>query len=363
MRAALALARRGLGVVWPNPAVGCVLVREDKRDRVVGRGWTQPGGRPHAESEALQRAGQEMARNATAYVTLEPCDHLGDTPPCSQALAAAGVRRAVIAVEDPDPRVHGQGIARLAAAGLAVSTGLLGDEASRLNAGFFIRIGQGRPLITLKVAATLDGRIATHTGASQWITGETARAQAHRLRAEHDAVLIGIGTALADAPRLTCRLPGLEQRSPVRIVVDSRLRLPEDSPLVETARQTPTWVITLRGGKAGKRDALTERGVTVIKADPGPADRPDVGWMVAEFGRRGLTRVLVEGGGGWGAELLRAPPVDRLAWFRAPRLIGGDGMPAAAALGVDDPAQAPEFTRTAVLPAGPDILETYERII
>ena len=362
MRAALALARRGLGAVWPNPAVGCVLVREDWRGRVVGRGWTQPGGRPHAESEALRRAGHEMARNATAYVSLEPCDHLGETPPCSQALAAAGVRRAVIAVEDPDPRVRGRGIARLAAAGVAVSTGLLGDEASRLNAGFFIKMRRGRPLITLKVATTLDGRIATRTGASQWITGEAARALAHRLRAEHDAILIGIGTALADAPRLTCRLSGLEQRSPVRIIADSCLRLPVDSPLVETARQTPTWVIAVKGGEAGKRDALIERGVTVIEADPGPADRPDAGWMAAELGRRGLTRVLVEGGGELAAELLRARLVDRLAWFRAPRLIGGDGVPAATALGVDALAQAPEFARTAVLPAGPDVLETYERI-
>ena len=360
MRAALALARRGLGAVWPNPAVGCVLVREDKQGRVVGRGWTQPRGRPHAESEALRRAGHERARNATAYITLEPCDHSGETPPCSQALAAAGVRRAVIAIEDPDPRVNGRGIARLAAAGIAVSTGLLEDEASRLNAGFFTRIRQGRPLITLKAATTLDGRIATRTGASQWITGETARAQAHRLRAEHDAILIGIGTALADSPRLTCRLPGLEQRSPVRIVADSRLRLPVDSPLVGTARQTPTWVITIKGFEAGKRDALAERGVTVIEADPGPADRPDVGWMAAELGRRGLTRVLVEGGGELAAELLHAHLVDRLAWFRAPRLIGGDGVPVAAALGIDDLAQAPEFTRTAVLPAGSDVLEIYE---
>ncbi len=208
MLATLALARRGLGSVWPNPAVGCVVTQDNLP---VGRGWTQPGGRPHAETEALARAG-DKARGATAYVTLEPCDHQGETPPCSEALIAAGIGAVVIAVEDPDPRVSGRGIQRLRDAGIRVATGLGADEARRLNAGYFLRMTEGRPLFTLKTATTLDGRIATRTGDSRWVTGETARAFGHRMRADHDAVMIGIGTALADSPRLTCRLPGLEDR-------------------------------------------------------------------------------------------------------------------------------------------------------
>ncbi len=357
MHAALTLARRGLGAVWPNPAVGCVLVRDG---RVVGRGWTQPGGRPHAETEALRRAG-DGAGGATAYVTLEPCAHHGQTPPCSEALAAAGIVSAVIALEDPDPKVSGKGTARLRAAGVAVTDGVCADEAGHVNAGFFLRIKEGRPLFTLKTATTLDGRIATHGGDSRWITGEVARAWAHRLRADHDAVMIGIGTALADDPALTCRLPGLEDRSPVRIVADSRMRLPLTSRLVETAREKPTWLITAKGGNTEKRDEFAALGVTVIEAEADASGRPSVRGMAGELASRGLTRVLVEGGGGLAAELLRAGLVDRLAWFRAPLLFGGDGIPAAAAFGVDALSDAPAFARSAVVEAGPDMMETYCR--
>ena len=194
MRAALALARRGLGNTWPNPAVGCVIVNEG---RVVGRGWTQRGGRPHAETEALARAGS-AATGATAYVTLEPCSHHGKTPPCAEALIGARIARVVAAVEDPDPRVSGAGIARLRDAGVEVETGLCAEEAAELNAGFFCRVTHGRPLVTLKLATSLDGRIATANGESRWITGPAARERAHLLRATHDAVLVGTGTAFAD---------------------------------------------------------------------------------------------------------------------------------------------------------------------
>ncbi|MBX6375722.1 MAG: bifunctional diaminohydroxyphosphoribosylaminopyrimidine deaminase/5-amino-6-(5-phosphoribosylamino)uracil reductase RibD, partial [Acetobacteraceae bacterium] len=244
MRAALALARRGLGNAWPNPAVGCVLVRDG---RVVGRGWTQPGGRPHAETEALRRAGPEGARGATAYVTLEPCSHHGRTPPCCDALIAAGVARVVVALQDPDSRVNGRGIARLRAAGIAVETGLCEAEARAINAGFIRRIHLGLPLVTLKLATTLDGRIATATGESRWITGPEARREAHALRARHDAVLVGSGTVLADDPDLTCRLPGMAKTPVLRVVADSRLRTPPAARLVATARQVPTWIVTRPG--------------------------------------------------------------------------------------------------------------------
>src|SRR5438876_2801019 len=240
MRAALGLACRGLGRVWPNPAVGCVIAKEG---RVVGRGWTQPGGRPHAETEALARAGT-AANGATAYVTLEPCCHWGRTPPCADALIAAGLSRVVVALEDPDPRVVGGGLARLRAAGIAVETGLGAADAAEINAGFLQRLRLGRPLVTLKLATSLDGRIATTSGESRWITGPAARERAHLLRATHDAILVGTDTVIADNPELTCRLPGLDAHSPVRVVIDRHLRIPLDARVFAAARQTPCWVVT-----------------------------------------------------------------------------------------------------------------------
>jgi diaminohydroxyphosphoribosylaminopyrimidine deaminase/5-amino-6-(5-phosphoribosylamino)uracil reductase len=363
MGAALTLARRGLGDVWPNPAVGCVLVRPDPAGgpgRVVGRGWTQPGGRPHAETEALGRAGA-AARGTTAYVTLEPCSHHGQTPPCAESLIAAGVGRVVVAIEDPDPRVSGAGIAALRRAGIPVTLGPGAEEAAEINAGFFRRIKEERPLFTLKSATTLDGRIATHRGESQWITGEAARLLAQRLRAEHDAIMVGSGTALTDDPMLTCRLPGLEWRSPVRIVCDSRLRLPLTSRMVSSARHVSTWIVALENTAPERREVFADCGVEVIEAPPDDTGMPDLDWAAREFGRRGLTRVLVEGGSHLAAALLRRGLIDRLVWFRAPRLMGGDGVPAAQAFGVDRLADTPVFVRQEIRMAGPDLLETYHR--
>jgi diaminohydroxyphosphoribosylaminopyrimidine deaminase/5-amino-6-(5-phosphoribosylamino)uracil reductase len=359
MLAALRLARRGLGVVWPNPAVGCVLVSANN-GVVVGRGWTQPGGRPHAETQALARAG-DAAQGATAYVTLEPCDHHGETPPCSEALVAAGVGRAVIAIEDPDPRVAGSGIRRLEAAGIPVTLGVASDKAKKLNAGYLMRMISARPLVTLKTATTLDGRIATADGKSHWITGDEARAHAHLLRSKHDAILIGSGTALADDPLLTCRLPGLEERSPLRIVLDARMRLPLDARLVETAHHTPTWLVTDKNGDVDRHKAYQDKGVEVIEAPVGQPDGVDLLWTIEALAARGLTRILVEGGGRLAAALLRLDLVDRLAWFRAPSMMGGDGVPMAASLGVEDLSQIPRFVRTKLLVLGIDLLETYRR--
>lgn len=357
MRAALALAARGLGNTWPNPAVGCVLVRDGA---VVGRGWTQPGGRPHAETEALHRAGK-AARGATAYVTLEPCNHYGRTPPCSEALVEAGIARCVVACVDPDPRVAGGGVRRLRDAGIDVTVGVCQAEGWSLNEGFFRRIQDDRPLYTLKAATTLDGRIATHSGASQWITGPTARTWGHRLRASHDAIMVGIRTALADDPELTCRLPGLTHRSPVRIVVDSRLRLPLTGRLAATARNVPTWVVTRADADRDRMELFAECGVDLIPVAPDSAGLPDLLEASAAIARRGVTRVLVEGGATLAASLLRAGLADRLEWFRAASVIGGDGIPAVHGFGVDGLEQMARFERVSVRQAGEDLVESYVR--
>jgi diaminohydroxyphosphoribosylaminopyrimidine deaminase / 5-amino-6-(5-phosphoribosylamino)uracil reductase len=357
MRNAFVLAARGLGCVWPNPAVGCILVKDG---RAVGRGWTQPGGRPHAETEALRRAGGAAA-GSTAYVTLEPCDHQGQTTPCSLALLEAGVARVVAAVADPDPRVGGQGLERLRAAGIIVTTGVCAEAATELNLGFFLRIHRRRPMITVKLATSLDGRIATSRGDSRWITGEDARAEAHRLRASHDAVLIGSGTAIADDPELTCRLPGLSRRSPVRVIADSRLRLPLSAQAVQTARQHPTWILTSRQADAVRRRLLLDAGVEVLEVTTDAADRLDPPSMAAALAERGITRVLLEGGGELAAAFLAAGLVDRLAWFHAPKVIGGDGVPAAASLRVASVASAPTFEFRALRALNEDVLARYVR--
>jgi len=355
MRAALALARRGLGAVWPNPAVGCVIVN---RGRVVGRGWTQPGGRPHGETEALGRAGA-AARGAIAYVSLEPCCHWGRTPPCTEALIGAGIRRVVVALEDPDPRVAGEGVRRLRAAGLDVETGLCAAEAAEINAGFFRRLRTGRPLVTLKLATSLDGRIATGRGESQWITGSPARERAHALRAAHDAIMVGIGTVIADNPQLTCRLPGLAHRSPVRVVMDRRLRIPPTTRLISSAREVPTWVLTLRSADAALREPLLRAGATVIEIDPGPDGNGSLAAALAALGERGITRLLVEGGGHLAAAFVRAGLVDRLVWVHAPLLIGGDGIPAIAEFGLEVLSAAPGFERLSTETVGDDVLTVF----
>ncbi len=354
MRAALNLARRGLGNVWPNPSVGCVIVKDGA---VVGRGWTQRGGRPHGETEALGRAG-DQAKGATAYISLEPCAHHGKTPPCADALIAAGIVRAVVALQDPDPRVSGRGITRLRDAGIAVETGLCAKEAEEFNAGFFKRVIDGRPLVTLKLAATLDGRIATSRGESQWITGEAARNRAHLLRATHDAVMVGVGTVIADNPQLTCRLPGLEERSPVRIVIDGSLRTPLTAKLVAEAKQVPTWIVHRHGADPVRCETLRDCGVDLIEVPISETVEMDLTVAFAELGRRGLTRVLVEGGASLAAELLEESLVDRLAWFHAPMLIGGDGLAAVQAFGVETLAAARRFRRLSLETIGEDVLET-----
>jgi diaminohydroxyphosphoribosylaminopyrimidine deaminase/5-amino-6-(5-phosphoribosylamino)uracil reductase len=273
----------------------------------------------------------------------------------------AGIARVVAAVEDPDPRVSGQGFAGLREAGVVVEVGEGATAAREINLGFFTRIAAGRPMVTVKLATSLDGRIATHAGESQWITGEAARMEGHRLRADHDAIMVGAGTALVDDPSLTCRLPGHEDRRPVRIVVDSRLRLSLTSKLVMTAREAPTWVMALAEADQLRRRALADLGVEILNVPPEEVGRPDIGRALQLLGARGLTRLLVEGGGRLVASLLAVGVVDRLVWFRAPVIIGGDGIPAAAPFGVDRLAQAPRWRRIGQVELGDDVMETYAR--
>jgi diaminohydroxyphosphoribosylaminopyrimidine deaminase/5-amino-6-(5-phosphoribosylamino)uracil reductase len=358
MRAALALARRGLGNAWPNPAVGCVLVKDG---RVIGRGWTQPGGRPHAETEALRRAG-EAARGATAYVTLEPCSHHGRTPPCCEALAGAGIARVVMAMRDPDPRVNGRGLAMLRGAGIVVEEGLLEAEARALNAGFFRRIQAGMPVVTLKLASTLDGRIATSTGESRWITGEAARREVHALRARHDAILVGSGTVLADDPDLTCRIPGMERVPMLRVVADARLRTPPAARLVQGAGVAPVLIITAPGHPPSAQAPFIAAGADIVTVPAHAAGGLDLPSLLRALGRRGVTRVLAEGGAGLAAALLRQGLVDRLVWFHAPAVMGGDGHPALEGLRLAALSAMPRFRRTAQRALGEDMLSEFERI-
>ena len=358
MRAALGLARRGLGQVWPNPAVGCVLVNDGA---VMGRGWTQPDGRPHAETEALRRAGA-AARGSTAYITLEPCAHRGATGSCAEALVEAGIARAVIAIRDPDSRVDGRGCEMLRRHGIEVAEGVCDAAAEAVNAGFFCRLTHGRPLITLKLATTLDGRIATSGGDSRWITGARARSRAHMLRAQSDAVMIGAGTVLADDPELTCRLPGLESRSPVRIVVDSQLKTPTTAKVVRDALTVPTWIITIAGRDKERRAALARRGAAIIEALADPTGKVDMAAAMAVLGDRGLTRVLVEGGGRLAGSLVASGLVDRMVWFQAPKIIGRDGIPAVAVSEIVSADDACAFRRLSTVDLGEDVVSRLTRL-
>jgi diaminohydroxyphosphoribosylaminopyrimidine deaminase / 5-amino-6-(5-phosphoribosylamino)uracil reductase len=339
MAHALTLAARGLGRTWPNPAVGCVIVKGGPGgDRVVGRGWTQPGGRPHAETMALaQAAGQ--ARGATAYVTLEPCAHHGKTPPCAQALIAAGVARVVTAMTDPDPRVAGKGHADLRAAGIAVTEGVLSAAAARLNAGFVKRITGSLPFVTLKLATTLDGRIATATGESRWITGPEARRKVHAMRMQHDAVLVGSGTARADDPDLGVRNMG-PIAQPLRIVLDSALSHDPASRLGRGAGQSPVWMLCTDRASPERRQVWQDTGAQVIEV-AAKDGRVDPQAAMTALGQRGLTRILCEGGARLGASLLHAGLVDDLAMFTSGLVMGADGHAALGPLGLQRLDDAP----------------------
>ncbi len=335
MRLALSLGARGLGTTWPNPSVGCVIVKDG---RVLGRGWTQPSGRPHAERVALAQAG-DTAKGATAYVTLEPCAHTGQTSPCANALIEAGIARVVSATGDPDERVAGKGYDKLRTAGVQVDTGVLKAEADEANLGFFKRITKNRPMITLKLASSLDGKIATQTGESQWITGAESRAYVHYLRATHDAVMVGSGTSVADDPSLTVRLSGLEDRHPVRIIIDSSLSTPSDSQLGRTAGEIPVWMCH---GVNAALNGWVNTDATFIPCtlDNGHVSLADA---LEKISTQGITRIFCEGGGTLAASLIAAGFVDRLITMTAGVAIGADGTPNLAELCVSNLSEAPRF--------------------
>jgi diaminohydroxyphosphoribosylaminopyrimidine deaminase/5-amino-6-(5-phosphoribosylamino)uracil reductase len=354
MRHAIALGVRGQGRTGRVPSVGCVIVAPD--GLILGRGRTDENGRPHAEAAALMQAGA-AARGATAYVTLEPCAHQGSTGgPCADALIAAGIARVVIACIDPDPRTNGQGIAKLKPAGIAVTTGVLEKDAAQSLEGFFKHVRENRPLVTLKIAQSLDGKTATGSGDSKWITGEQSRRFGHLLRAQNDAIVVGVDTALADDPELTCRIAGLEKYSPVRVVLDTRLRLRETSKLATTARQTPTLVFTT-APEGGAR--LKAAGVEIVRIARDARGRPDLGAMLTELSKRNLTRLLVEGGATVHAAFLDRSFADRLEIFTAPITLGAAGHSAIDALAALSLDEAPKFTRTSLRKFGPDVLESF----
>ncbi|PWE58353.1 bifunctional diaminohydroxyphosphoribosylaminopyrimidine deaminase/5-amino-6-(5-phosphoribosylamino)uracil reductase RibD [Metarhizobium album] len=357
MAAAIRLSRWNTGNTSTNPSVGCLVVK----DRViVGRGVTAVGGRPHAEPQALAEAG-EQARGATAYVTLEPCSHHGKTPPCAEALIAYGVARVVIAVTDPDTRVSGRGVEMLRAAGIVVDTGVMEAESRQALAAYLTRQTKKRPYVILKLAVSADGRIG-HLGSGQVaITGPTSRAQVHALRAEMDAILVGAGTAIADDPELTCRLPGLEQYSPNRIVFDRRLELPVASKLVRTARQVP--VIAVAGEPPSldddpdeafqaRRDALVAAGVEVLQCDP---DRIDE--LLPALATRGISSLMVEGGARVARAFLDAGLVDRILLYQGPGEIGAGGIESPLSA-TDMPS---DFLHTRTFLYGGDRCDEYER--
>lgn len=355
MALALSLGRRGQGNAWPNPAVGCVIVKDGV---VVGRGWTQPGGRPHAEALALARAG-DLARGATAYVSLEPCSHHGQTPPCAEALVHAGVARVVAAVGDTDSRVSGRGFEMLRKAGITVETGLRAAEAARDLAGFLRVAGGGRPFVTLKLASSFDGRIATATGQSQWITGPEARRLVHGMRARHDAVMVGAGTARKDDPSLTVRGLGVA-RQPARVVVSRRLDLPLLGQLARTAEKVPLWICHGRDADPERLRAWEGLGARLVacgiaQAQIDPAD------MLVQLGKAGLTRIFCEGGSALAASLLGAEAVDELIGFSAGFSIGAEGLPAIGAMGLSNLAEAERFELVEARPVGADLMQRWRK--
>ena len=360
MRAAISLARRGLGQTSPNPAVGALVVRDGV---ILGRGWTQKGGRPHAEPLALAEAGA-AAKGATLYVTLEPCSHHGKTPPCAETIVAAGIARVVSAVEDPDSRVAGRGHALLAAHGIAVTHGVLAHDARRANLGHMLRVTQNRPMVTLKLAETADGYVAgTAHDPRLSITGAAANAQVNVARAMHDAIMVGIGTVLADDPLMTVRLLGLEESQPLRVVLDTHLAFPLNSRLAETARDVPVLVITGPESSATKAHDIRQTGVEVVHVGLDSSGHVDLQQCLALLAERGLTRVFSEGGPRVAERLIALGLADDIVLYTSVKPLGRAGVSAlspAARASLADPLHY-FLAETGMV--GADRRRCYERVL
>lgn len=351
MRAAIVLARKGLGSTSPNPAVGAVIVRDNK---IVARGYHRKAGLPHAEVEALRVAGA-AAKGAALYVTLEPCCNWGRTPPCTEAIIRSGIKKVVAGMMDPNPGVSGRGTRALRAAGIEVVSGVIEDECNRMNEGYIKHITTGLPFVTLKLASTLDGRIATSRGESRWITGQEARGCVHRLRAINDAVMVGVSTVLKDDPELTVRLA--RGRDPLRVVLDSTLRIPLRAKVFKKGARL--LIFTTSGAGMAKASMVVEEGAEVITV-PVSKDGVDIKRVLKELGKRGVASVLVEGGGRVAASLIKKRLADKLVLFISPMALGSDGLPSIGPLGINRLKDAPRLERMAVRKIGHDIvLEGY----
>jgi len=359
MEIALRLADRNIGNVCPNPSVGCLIVNDE---RIVGRGWTQEGGRPHAEVMALEQAGEKSV-GATVYTTLEPCSHFGKTPPCSDALISARIKRLVGAMKDPDPRVDGMGFVKLRDAGIEVVEGILEREAEELNRGFITRLKNKLPFVTLKMAMSIDSRIATKTYDSKWITGEEARHSSHFLRSKHDAILTGVGTVVADNPFLNTRISGLENRSPTRIILDTNLRIPIDSQIVSTASELKTVIYTTVTAEEMKKKHLESFGLQIVTINADESGRISLNEALTSIAQMGINSILVECGGRLCTEFIKSDLIDEFLVYRAPIVLGGDGIPAVEGFGVADLTEALNFKQTGTRRLGADTLESYKRQI
>lgn len=354
MDLAFTLGRRGLGNTWPNPAVGAVIVKDGI---IVARGWTQPGGRPHAEVEALRRAKKD-AQGATLYVTLEPCSHQGKSPPCADAIIRAGIVRVVSALEDPNPEVAGKGHEKLRARGIVVDVGLGADEARRAHAGHIARMTKQRPHVMLKMAISADGKVGLAGRKPAALSGEAARDRVFQLRGRSDAILVGVGTVLSDNPHLTCRLPGMEEQSPVRIVLDAQLRVPLSTAVVATVRETPTWVFASRKASTIAEEILQQRGCKVFRAEEKDG-RLDLDHVLKTLAGEGIGRLMVEGGPTVAGALVEAGLVDEAVLVRSEKTIGEDGIAPLEGMPLDALTSGLHARGSETL--GPDTIETYER--
>ena len=360
MAAALRLGRRNLGWTGKNPAVGCIMVRTDgETPVVVGRGWTAPGGRPHAEREALEMAA-DAAKGATVYVTLEPCAHRQKGGSCSAALIEAGVARVVGAMADPDPRTAGKGYAALEKAGIAVTDGVLAAEAALAHSGHIARITKGRPHVTLKLAVSADGMIGKREGERMMITGKQTFDAVQRMRTEFDTIMVGIGTVLVDDPRLTVRLPGLEGRTPARVILDASARLPLTSKLIAEIGAAPLLVFVTPAADPDKVAALAETGAKVFEVPPGPGGL-DLGEVLAVLAEEGYQRVFAEGGAEVASSLLQGGLLDEVYLFRAPVVVGPDGVRALGGMALSAIERSPRFRLIETAAVGEDMMRRYVR--